>query len=67
MRFRFERRYLQRNGKCIGCGKEVKANKEKITILFPYKSQVYQLTICDDCIKEMNVLIKEEMKYENNK
>ena len=61
MRFRFERRYLQRNGKCMCCGKEVKASKEIVTILFPYKSQVYQLTICDDCIKEMNELIKEDI------
>lgn len=62
MKFEFEHRYLQRNGKCICCGKEIKANQEKIFNFKPHKSQVYRVTMCDDCVKTMSQFIESTRK-----
>ena len=58
-RFGFEHRQLEHKGKCICCGKEIRHKDEKVIVFRPHKSQVYQVTICDDCIREMNKLIQE--------
>ncbi len=53
---------LSRNGKCIGCGREIKYNDEKIVRFSAHKSQVYGCTLCFDCIKELSKLVETENK-----
>jgi len=51
---------LERNGKCVGCGKEVKRINETVIRFSAHKSQVYGCTLCFDCVKKLNDLITAE-------
>lgn len=48
-----ELRKLERKGKCMCCGVPIEHQDKKVFVIKPYKSQVYQITICQDCIKRL--------------
>lgn len=53
-------RKLKRKGQCICCGNDITTDQKVIRIDYPHISQVYGVSICKDCIKEFNKLIKND-------
>lgn len=51
---------ISRIGRCIGCGREIKPKEDKIIRFTARKSNVYGCSLCFDCIKKLNELIKED-------
>lgn len=56
----FSYKNLQRQGKCICCGKDISTKEKVIRLDTVYKSQVYGTTICKKCVEDFNKLIKEK-------
>ena len=54
-----EYRELERNGKCICCGRKILRHTDEVFRFPANKSQVGVVTICKECIKEMNEMIEE--------
>jgi len=50
---RVEFRQLETKGKCLCCGEEIKRKDKEVAVIEPYKSRVYQMSICKDCIKKL--------------
>jgi len=48
-----ELRKLERKGKCMCCGFPIEHQDKKVFVIKPHKSQIYQITICQDCIKRL--------------
>lgn len=49
-----ELRKLDAKGKCICCGDEIKRKDKEVFVIKAQKSQVYQITICQNCVKRLN-------------
>lgn len=48
-----ELRQLDAKGKCICCGEDIKRKDKEAFVIPAHKSQVYQITICQNCIKRL--------------
>lgn len=48
-----ELRELDKKGKCICCGDEIARKSKKVFVIKAHKSQVYQITICQDCVNRL--------------
>lgn len=51
-------RQLDTKGKCICCGDEIKRKDKKVFVIRAHKSQVYQITICQDCVSRLDSIAK---------
>lgn len=51
---------LQRNGKCIICGKEIKAKDEYVVRFKPHITSIHrEVSICFNCLDSLNHVKKE--------
>lgn len=50
---KFDLRQLDTKGKCICCGEIINRKDKKVFVITAHKSQVYQITICQDCINRL--------------
>lgn len=59
-----ECRELERNGKCICCGRVILRHTDEVFRFLANKSQVGIVTICKECIVDMNKMIEEDKANE---
>lgn len=51
-----ELRQLDKKGKCICCGDEIERKNKEVFVIKAHKSQVYQITICQNCVNKLYYL-----------
>lgn len=42
----------------VCCGDEIKRKDKKVFVIKAHKSQVYQITICQDCVSRLDSMAK---------